>query len=157
MARRSIKDINREYWVEGDGLVLIEKWASEGLFDKQIAHNIGITPKTLCMWKNEFKEVRDVFKRARGVAIIELINATFNSAKGYYVNEQMLDASGKKKIVKKWVAPNTSAQIFLLKNWMPQSYRERQEVDVKGDIKTNNPYAGLTTEELRKLAERDDN
>lgn len=155
MARRSIKDIDREYWVAGDGLALIEKWASEGLFDKQIAHNIGITPKTLVMWKNEFKELRDVFKRARGVAVVELINATFNSAKGYYVNEQMLDANGKKKIVKKWVAPNTSAQIFLLKNWLPQSYRERQEVDVKGEIK--NPYEGLTTEQLRKLAESNDN
>ena len=53
----------------------------------------------------------------------------------------------------KEVAPDTTAQIFWLKNRKPEAWRDKvqQEVTHSGEIKTNNPLAGLTTEELRKL------
>lgn len=153
MARRVINNVDRDYWVEGEGLVQIKDWVEQGLFDKQIANNIGITPKTLCEWKNKYETFKTVFNEARGVAVLELVNATFKSAKGYYVNEQMIDANGNKRLVKKWIPGNTSAQIFLLKNWIPTKYKDRHDVNVDGDVNVKNPFAGLTTEELRKLVE----
>lgn len=153
MARLKKQEVDRDYWVNGDGLVTIKKWVEDGLFDKQIANNIGITPKTLCEWKNKYETFKTVFDEARGVACLELVNATFKSAKGYYVNEQMIDANGNKRLVKKWIPGNTSAQIFLLKNWIPTKYKDRHDVKVDGDVNVKNPFAELTTEELRKLIE----
>lgn len=129
MARRSYVD--RVYWTEGEGLVQIKKWLREGLFDKQIAEQIGISNTTLSMWKTRYPTFETVFKKARGVACLELVNATFKSAKGYYVQEQMLDNKGRKRVIRKWIPANTSAQIFLLKNWLPSEYKDKWDIDLK--------------------------
>lgn len=47
------------------------------------------------------------------------------------------------------VAPDTTAQIFWLKNRKPNEWRDKQNVEITGNI--NNPYQGLTTEDLKKL------
>ena len=39
-------------WLEPEGLLLLEGWARDGLTDEQIAHNMGVTAKTLYEWKN---------------------------------------------------------------------------------------------------------
>ena len=49
----------------------------------------------------------------------------------------------------KEVAPDTTAQIFWLKNRRPDLWRDVQKIEHSGEI--NNPYAGLSTDELRKL------
>ncbi len=51
----------------------------------------------------------------------------------------------------KEVVPDTTAQIFWLKNRRPDKWRDKQNVELSGQVETNNPYAGLTTEELKKL------
>lgn len=54
--------------------------------------------------------------------------------------------------VDKQVAPDTTAGIFWLKNRKPQEWRDRKETEISGGLNVNNPFADLTTEELRKLA-----
>lgn len=56
------------------------------------------------------------------------------------------------KTVKKEVVPDTTAQIFWLKNRKPKEWRDRKETEISGGLNINNPFADLTTEELRKLA-----
>lgn len=51
----------------------------------------------------------------------------------------------------KEVVPDTTAQIFWLKNRRPDKWRDKQDMELSGEVKSGNPYAGLTTEELRKL------
>lgn len=51
----------------------------------------------------------------------------------------------------KEVVPDTTAQIFWLKNRKPQEWRDRQSVELSGGVEINNPYKDLTTEELKKL------
>lgn len=51
----------------------------------------------------------------------------------------------------KEVVPDTTAQIFWLKNRRPDQWRDKQDVALSGKVDTGNPYAGLTTEELKKL------
>ncbi|BBI32355.1 transposase [Cohnella abietis] len=51
----------------------------------------------------------------------------------------------------KEVSPDTTAQIFWLKNRRPDKWRDKQEVNHSGSVDVNNPYSGLTTDELRKL------
>lgn len=54
------------------------------------------------------------------------------------------------KRVTKEVAPDVTAQIFWLKNRKPEAWRDKQNLEVSGAV--NNPFAELTTEELKKLA-----
>lgn len=53
------------------------------------------------------------------------------------------------KRVTKEVVPDTTAQIFWLKNRKPEQWRDKKDVAVEGEV--NNPFGGLTTEELKKL------
>lgn len=134
MARRSKDETNREYWTEGEGLVQVKEWVESGLYDKQVAQNIGITPKTLIEWRKNFEVFNSVFVKARGVACVELINATFKAAKGYYVNEQVIDSKGNKRVVRKWIAGSSADRIFLLKNWDPENYKDKRDFGVEGAI-----------------------
>lgn len=53
------------------------------------------------------------------------------------------------KEITKEVQPDVTAQIFWLKNRKPDVWRDKQNVHVEGNV--NNPFEGLTTEELLKL------
>ena len=55
----------------------------------------------------------------------------------------------------KQVSPDTTAQIFWLKNRKPQEWRDKKETEVTGNLSVNNPFSDLSVEELRKLASRD--
>lgn len=51
--------------------------------------------------------------------------------------------------------PDTTAQIFWLKNRRPDMWRDKREQTIShnGSVSVNNPFDGLTTEELRKLVD----
>ena len=55
-------------WLEPDGLLLLEGWARDGLTVEQIAHNMGITAKTLYEWKNAHSEICEALKKGKEVA-----------------------------------------------------------------------------------------
>ena len=123
-----------QYWVQGEGLVKIEEMLKQGMFDKQIAKAIGVTPQTLCNWKNRFELLNFVWKKARNVALKEVENATFKSACGYYVTEQIIDSTGKKRAVKRWIPGSTGDRALLLKNWAPDEYKDKREMAVEGAV-----------------------
>lgn len=54
----------------------------------------------------------------------------------------------------KEVAPDTTAQIFWLKNRRPDKWRDKQDIQHSGSMEVNNPLKGLTTEELKKLIDK---
>lgn len=58
------------------------------------------------------------------------------------------------KVVTKEVIPDTTAQIFWLKNRKPEEWRDKKDVEHSGTI--NNPFAALSTEQLLKLVGDDD-
>lgn len=123
-----------QYWVQGEGLIKIEEMLKQGMFDKQIAQAIGVTPQTLCNWKNRFELLNFVWKKARNVALKEVENATFKSACGYYVTEQIIDSTGKKRAVKRWIPGSTGDRALLLKNWAPDEYKDKREMAVEGAV-----------------------
>lgn len=128
------REEKRTYWTEGEGLLEIKKWIEDGLYDKQIAKNMGIAHKTFIEWKDKYETFRTTVEKSRGVACLELINATFKAAKGYYVTEQVLDNKGTARRVRKWIPANTSAQIFLLKNWLPDDYKDKRDMSFDGKL-----------------------
>lgn len=150
--RRIRNNVDREYWTRGEGLMQVKQWVHEyKMFDKDIAARIGITQKTLIEWKKEFETFGMVFNTYRGVAALNVVNAMYKSAMGYFVSEQTLDALGNKKLIRKYIKPEISAQIFLLKNWLKNEYKDKPEIVVEGNVNVN-PASGLTTEQLRDLS-----
>lgn len=153
-------------WLEPDGLLLLEAWARDGLTDEQIAVKMGVTRATLHNWKNKYVDIFDTLKRGKEVIDTEVENALLKRAMGYryteVTQELQLNGDGERelavtKTVTKEVIPDTTAQIFWLKNRRPDLWRDKKDVAVEGELKTNNPYDGLTVEELRVLAKECEN
>ena len=131
-----------EYWRTKDGLLQIAAWARNGLIDEQIAHNMGIRRSTLSEWKKRFPDITDALKKNKNIVDIEVENALYKRAVGYEFEETTIeiDDVGKKKVKKtiKQMAPETLASIFFLKNRKPEDWRDKREVEVKGEISMTN-------------------
>lgn len=147
-----------------DKLILVEAWARNGLTDEQIAKNLGIAVSTLNDYKNKYSEFSESLKRGKEVIDIEVENALLKRALGYKYNEVTKELIVDKetgeeelkvtKVVTKEVVPDTTAQIFWLKNRKPEEWRDKKDIEHSGNI--SNPYEGLTKEQLLKIASEDD-
>ena len=131
-----------ERWLTNEGLTLVEGWARTGLNDEQIAKNLGIAVGTIYEWKNRFPEFAEALRKGKEVVDFEVENALLKSALGYTVTENDKE---------KYVPPNPTAIIFWLKNRKPDVWRDRKDIDMQANIR-NNPYEGLTEDQLKKLA-----
>jgi len=124
-------------WITEEGLLLIEGWARDGLTDEQIAQNMGIGTTTLYRWKNEFREIRESLRKGKEVVDRQVENALLKNALGFYYEEEMVTNKGDVVTVRKYEKPNTTAQIFWLKNRKPKQWRDKQELQHDGDMKIN--------------------
>lgn len=114
-------------WLSEDGLIKIQGWARDGLIDEQIAHNMGITTKTLYEWKNKYGEISEALKKGKEVIDRQVENALLKRALGYTYDETTYEDGVETKRVTKEVAPDTTAQIFWLKNRKPAEWRDKIE------------------------------
>ena len=135
MARKPVIDP----WLEDEGRLLIEGWAKDGLTNEQIAHNMGISISTFKLWKKNNETFANFLKKSKDVADREVENALFKRAKGFEytetTEERVFNPIKNKfemvvtKKVNKVVLPDTTAQIFWLKNKKPDVWRDRREID----------------------------
>lgn len=131
-----------DYWITDEGLIKIEGWARDGLTDEQISSNIGISRSTLNVWKKKYPDISDTLKRGKDFVDRQVENALLNNALGFHYKEQMVTNKGSVVEVEKFQSPNTTAQIFWLKNRKPSEWRDKQEqnVELTGNMNVNNPY-----------------
>lgn len=115
-------------WLEPEGLLLIEGWARDGLIDEQIAHNMGINAATLYDWKNKYTEISEALKKGKEVVDRLVENALLKRALGYSYTEITYEGGVETKRVVKEVVPDTTAQIFWLKNRKPEDWRDKREI-----------------------------
>ena len=144
-----------EQWLTEEGLLQLEAWARNGLTDKQIANNIGITEQTLNNWKKSYPSFFESLKKGKEVVDIQVENALLKRALGYSYTEttkerQFNPQTGEyemtvTKTVQKEVVGDTTAQIFWLKNRRPDLWRDRKDVSVEGSLNT---ASSLTDDEL---------
>ena len=128
MARPDVKQL-----IE-DNLENIEQWTRDGLTMKQIASNLGISDRTLYRYKSDSdSQLSQTIKNGRQVAVEQLENTMFKSACGFERTvkkcakvKRCIYENGKK--ADEWeemveyeetiyYPPDTTAGIFLLKNW----------------------------------------
>jgi len=128
-------------WLTEEGLLKIEGWARDGLTDKQVAHNMNIAESTLHEWKKKYSVLSESLKRGKEVVDRQVENALLKRALGYEFKEttQELTEDGMRvtKVITKLQAPDTTAQIFWLKNRKPHEWRDKQETEITGHITTN--------------------
>jgi len=143
-----------EQWLTDDGLIQLEEWARDGLTDEQIATNMGVSVSCLYRYKNKHDKICNALKKGKAVVDFQVENALFKRAMGYRTTEitkELVDnVLTVTKEVDKEVQPDTTAQIFWLKNRKPAEWRDRKDLDMNAKI--NNPFQGLTKEQLVKLA-----
>lgn len=121
-------------WLEKDKLILLEGWSRDGLTNEQIANNIGINVKTLYDWKNKESDICNALKKGKEVVDIEVENALLKRALGYNYDEITYENGVETKRVTKQVAPDTTAQIFWLKNRKKAQWRDKVEYEKTQDI-----------------------
>ena len=137
-------------WLENDKLILLEGWARGGLTDEQIAKNMGIAPSTLYEWKKKSKEFSESLKKGKEVIDFEVENALLKRALGYEYEEETYENGILTKKVKKHVAPDTTAQIFWLKNRKPNTWKDKVETDEDREAVAN---ASQVIAKIRKVAQ----
>lgn len=141
--------------------------------DEQIAHNMGISRSTLAEWKNKYPDISDALKKGKEVVDRQVENALLKKALGYKYEEVTYESvpcepyvdneTGElkktklipvKKVIKE-VQPDTTAQIFWLKNRKPSEWRDKQSIEHSGEtthnIKQANDLSKLSVEELKQL------
>lgn len=123
-------------WLTKEGLLRLQGWARDGLTDEQIATNIGINVATLYDWKNKYPKISEALKEGKDAVDRQVENALLKSALGYKYDEVTKELRDDElvvtKVVHKEVQPNTTAQIFWLKNRKRAEWRDRVENAITG-------------------------
>lgn len=127
-------------WQQPENLILIQGWRRDGLSDEQIAKNIGINRTTLYDWINKYSDIANAYKKGTEVSTYEIENALYKSALGHFVEEveiveteNDLGTTTTKKKHRRYIPPNTAAQIFILKNRRPDWWKDTRTIETKND------------------------
>lgn len=105
----------------------LEKYCSQGLNNKEIAQALMIGEKTFYDWRGRYPQFRLALAKYRGVADIFVENALYANCVGFEYTEEMAVAGVGRVKVKKFQTGDTKAQIFYLKNRMPERYKDKIE------------------------------
>ena len=103
----------------------------------------GISRETFYDWMNKKPDISDTIKKAMAIPDRKVENALFKSATmRHRFNEKHLKAVAKgekivlipEKTITKIIPPSVTAQIFWLKNRCPDTWKDRHEHDVTGNV-----------------------
>ena len=151
-------------WLEPENLLLLQGWRRDGLDIAQIARNVGVKRQTLYDWCTKHKEIADALKKGTEVSNYEVENALYKSAVGFYVTEQEqtevqgFDANGEPRTTitkhqrRRYIPPQLGAMCFILKNRLPEKWRDKPIVEDNRALET---LANIL-EATKRAAEEDD-
>jgi len=113
--------------------LLVEKWARDGLDDKQMYENLGISHDTFYKYNREIPAFAEALKRGKAPRIIHVENALYKRALGYSYTEKKTvekqDGSIEKTETIKEVIPDVTAQIFFLKCKDGEHWKDKQIIE----------------------------
>lgn len=122
-----------------------------GLTDAQLAKAFGVARSSICLWKTEHPEFGDALKRAKEAYDSKVVETSLlKRARGYQFDEVVLEPCVVRKKgepleisdptlavtkrVRKHMPPDVRAMMFWLKNRSPERWRDRQEIDLSGEM-----------------------
>lgn len=105
-----------------------------GAIDKQLADFFSVSESTVNKWKLDFPSFSESIKKAKFDADAAVAKSLFKRATGYSTTEEKNESGtvgvnvvNKTTITTKEIAPDTTAQIFWLKNRQPALWRDKTE------------------------------
>lgn len=119
-------DYRQEYAEQAHKLCLL------GFTDKQLAVFFGVNESTINRWKQKYPEFCKSIKNGKVIADAQVSESLFKRATGIEVTEVEVRDDGKKKVkrvTKKHIPPDPTAQIFWLKNRQPELWRDKPTVE----------------------------
>ena len=119
-------DYRQEYAEQAHKLCLL------GFTDKQLAVFFGVNESTINRWKQKYPEFCKSIKSGKVIADAQVAESLFKRATGIEVTEVEVRDDGKKKVkrvTKKHIPPDPTAQIFWLKNRQPELWRDKPTVE----------------------------
>ncbi len=138
----------------------VKAYARDGLTELEMCKKLNIGQTTFTYWKRLYPALMTALKENKEVVDNQVVGALLRNALGFEYTEEVLTKDGFVMAVKKYALPNTTAQIFWLKNRQPDKWREKRETELTGknggpiEVKnTDIDLSGLTDEELEKLEE----
>lgn len=123
--------------------------AAAGLTNQEMAKTMGIATSTFNKWRKDREEFEEAVQMGKGIADAKVEKSLFKRALGYDYEEKKVITTIDPKTgetlpvriekVTKHVPPDTTAQIFWLKNRKPEDWRDRRDVAVadEGEITFN--------------------
>lgn len=118
------------YWGGEDGCVRIEGWARDGCTLAEIAGHMAVSENVLRRLRRTYPAIDAAIAHGREATDRRVERALLKKALGYQYTEKTCELdgrgeSGKEKVTIKYAPPDLSAQIFWLKNRMPEVWRDK--------------------------------
>lgn len=124
-----------------------------GAVDADLADAFGVSIGTINAWKTRHQEFSEALKVAKGAADARVERSLYERAVGYtFESEKVFNYQGKivRAPTREHVPPDTTAQIFWLKNRQPAKWRDKLEVAHGGSIQ--HKIGALSDDELQDIA-----
>lgn len=126
--------------------------AGMGATNVQIGQELGVSEETFNNWRKAHPEFAESLKSAKLTPDEQVEKSLLQRALGYETTETSLtrgpDGETTIKTTVRRVAPNVTAQIFWLKNRRPDLWRDRQEVEHRGQVTQTHSFEGFSEAEL---------
>lgn len=135
------KSLYEELEIE-DKLEAIRGWAMSGSTDKDIYTMLEVSKTVFYEWKKTRPEFKNALKKGKDIANGELQNSAYKQAMGYYqtVTEPVKVKRGQDweeiemVTYEKFIPANNTMNIFMLKNRMPEVYKDKQHTEHSGGV-----------------------
>ena len=110
-----------------------------GATDQKLAEFLNVTETTINNWKQNYPSFFESIKKGKEKADAKVAESLFKRATGFQYEEtkQEYDQKGtliKTTKTKKTITPETTAQIFWLKNRQKAIWRDKQEKEVEVNV-----------------------
>lgn len=115
--------------------------AIKGATDAEIADAMHVSRKTINQWKKVHESFADALSEGKEIADSKIERGLYNSATGYYVDEEerLIEVNkdgttklGDLRTKKRYIPPSVTAQIFWLKNRMKANWRDVTKAEITG-------------------------
>ena len=148
-------------------LETIEAWYRNGADDKIVAGNLNVGYSTYLKYKQENPELMKVTIVGKEPADLKVESSLYNNAIGYYYTEEVafkcknisFDENGKRvekeevvvAEVRRYAKPETIAQFFWLKNRKPKEWKDKQDIEINGELQASTGKLQEILDEIKGL------
>lgn len=136
-------------------LKTIEGWAKQGLTNDEMAEALGVSRDMIYKWQREQPAFKEAMLKGKFESNGEILASAFRQATGYYqhVTEpfkvktvvQVAESNSGRPIFEeveevidhsymKYFPPNQTMAIFMLKNRLPEFYKDKQDMNHMGQV-----------------------